>query len=98
MTAFLDSAGTHFLYGFLVEFDYRFKAQYNFSKPFSTLHTMSTILPACIECKRYIRDLQTRMACTQYRRGIPHEIVMGQQCPFFEAKTGSQTRHKKGGK
>ena len=53
---------------------------------------MGSDLPACFECKRLLRHLQTRLACTQYRKGIPHEIVMGKRCPFFEPEPGASVR------
>lgn len=81
---FLDRAAPHFHRGFLVEFDSLPLRRYNGEKPSLKGYQLSTLLPKCFQCRRLIRHLHTRTACTRYPKGVPHEIIMGRECPFFE--------------
>jgi len=56
---------------------------------------LSTLLPKCFQCKRLIRHLQTKTACTRYPKGVPHEIIMGRECPYFEAEEGVESKAKR---
>jgi|GEM_PF-2076044 hypothetical protein len=54
---------------------------------------MASLYPACMNCKKLIRHIQTRLVCQQYPKVIPHEIIMGKKCLYFEDVGG-----KNGGK
>lgn len=56
---------------------------------------MGSQLPVCFECKKILRHLQTRLACSQYPKGVPHEIVMGKPCIFYEPAEDWQLRDRK---
>jgi len=55
---------------------------------------MGSEWPDCIKCKRFIKHLQQKMVCTEYSKGIPHEIVMGKKCKSFEPETGKKKKWK----
>lgn len=66
--------------------------------PFLRGCKLSTLLPKCFQCQRLIRHLQTRTACTRYPKGVPHEIIMGRECPFFELESELKDKSERPGR